>query len=750
MSRRLRNLYRPLLWATLLVAAVQGRPLAQPSAPCASSTRAGFGTQPSIACPVLPQSPFIAVPVNAPQQASIYEDWAWKSFIAANWPAITVPTQRGVPDTTKTFAMAANDTLGVWETWKEKRELFVQGGAPNPDWNAPIAYPGNAAIPVCPGEEAAVAALGSSHRLFAQAGKSLSLDEALQVPSESGPQTTLAGRAVQTQVWYGARTASGENSVLYEVKFNYDYFTYVVGQGLYDDTKKNQRRLNSGDVKNFPNHSNQSTKAITMPGRDQVQAYSASNCAADPYPAGNACATTGAVQAKAAWRRIIENDKRFFHWAPGIYYRNIGNDQVCRAVGAFGLIGLHIIQKTVPHGHYIYATWEHKSVSTDLYSYAERPVVPKGAPQPPLAPPFPDAIKVSRDHAILPSTRQTNETYHRLIRAVNSISPWLNYQLVGVQFIPVSCWGRNNGPCEAGGFQVGLEDPTNNGQPFYLANLVIETNWGLQNFQGVPPGPPGPYSPVTGFTTTYNTKPSDHFYPNTRPPGEFDRSLGNVGQSRRNRGEVFNMGGCMGCHGVAQSLGTDFSFALLFGQAGAGAEAANSEQALGPLSLGNEVSIPSAAGDRAFLGAGGGPLSIGATIDRDPWVLIDPRNPGSLASLTNGSVVAVRSVRLGGYVLATNVLGYQPPPPSPERYYKLQLSPTLGDTAAQWTIRTVAPVTGPLKPGDRFCLMNNKPGVDNKTVFLSRSPTSAFVFAANFCADTPASSQHWALEAPFP
>ena len=53
MSRTVRNLYRPLLWATLLLAAVQGRPLAQPLGPCSpSSTRAGFGIKPSIACPL--------------------------------------------------------------------------------------------------------------------------------------------------------------------------------------------------------------------------------------------------------------------------------------------------------------------------------------------------------------------------------------------------------------------------------------------------------------------------------------------------------------------------------------------------------------------------------------------------------------------------------------------------------------------------------------------------------------------------
>jgi hypothetical protein len=212
------------------------------------------------------------------------------------------------------------------------------------------------------------------------------------------------------------------------------------------------------------------------------------------------------------------------------------------------------------------------------------------------------------------------------------------------------------------------------------------------------------------------------------------------------------MGGCMGCHGVAQALGTDFSFALLFGQQGAGAEAANADQPLGPLSFGNDVSIQSKlpVGSLAsFLGIGPNNV-VGLTAGRaQQWVLINPRNSGSLASLTNGSVVAVRSLPLGSYLLATNALEYQSPPPNPTRFYKVALSPTFGDTAAQWTIRTVAPVTGPLKPGDTFCLMNNKPGVGNKTVFLSRSPTSFKAVVVDYCTSTPYTPQYWQLQAPF-
>lgn len=57
--------------------------------------------------------------------------------------------------------------------------------------------------------------------------------------------------------------------------------------------------------------------------------------------------------------------------------------------------------------------------------------------------------------------------------------------------------------------------------------------------------------------------------------------------------------------GVGPSLGTDFSFALLFGQQGADAEAANGDKALGPPSFGSDVSIQNATnyfGPNQFLG----------------------------------------------------------------------------------------------------------------------------------------------------
>ncbi|HUP63031.1 MAG TPA: hypothetical protein VNA69_21745 [Thermoanaerobaculia bacterium] len=83
---------------------------------------------------------------------------------------------------------------------------------------------------------------------------------------------------------------------------------------------------------------------------------------------------------------------------------------------------------------------------------------------------------------------------------------------------------------------------------------MVETNNGLQNFQGIPP----------------NIMPVLKGFPNgiaAYQPGQNNMQF---------NGTKYNMSGCMGCHGVAQILGSNFSFVLLDGQKGAGIDTPSS------------------------------------------------------------------------------------------------------------------------------------------------------------------------------
>lgn len=78
-------------------------------------------------------------PHDLPSGASTNElaCFAWREFIALNWPAVQQtfqPNTRGVPDATATFASSgARDFYDkggrlVWETYKHKVEMFPGGG----------------------------------------------------------------------------------------------------------------------------------------------------------------------------------------------------------------------------------------------------------------------------------------------------------------------------------------------------------------------------------------------------------------------------------------------------------------------------------------------------------------------------------------------------------------------------------------------------------------------------------------------
>jgi hypothetical protein len=124
-----------------------------------------------------------------------------------------------------------------------------------------------------------------------------------------------------------------------------------------------------------------------------------------------------------------------------------------------------------------------------------------------------------------------NNAAHQAITAYNiangvADSPWLFYKLVSVQASPFDVSAKSP------------TDPVHSPAVFYQANIVVETNYTLQQFQGRISG--------TGAPTSLGGLPP----PNVVTPAPH----GVVG---------VNMGGCMGCHGNAQvRAGTDFSFIL--------------------------------------------------------------------------------------------------------------------------------------------------------------------------------------------
>ncbi len=573
------------------ISAAQQQPVCTPQQPL---------QMPGVLCLDTPAPPD-TVPVAQPD----WDVFAWNTFIALNWPALeVVPNNfRGVPDLTKSFATAANSDLAVWETFKEKREIFNHPDNPGGlSWYSPVDYGtlrAGSAGPPSPIQGRVI------HQNSGATMPPDGLDETVEVQSQSIEQTYPNGTpnpilsasppVATPRVWRGQPGAA--NPIVYEVKLNFDYFNYVVFNGLNCDPSKPSCGVATAATNaniNLPVR----TSSSTVPGQNPgILNYTAANTFGrfqiinnvyrngGPLPAPLP-PPQGSIQVKAAWLKLGGPDAKpsdYPTWHTA-FAQNYISDPTGKPIASvptlFGLVGMHIIQRIhatdanqnvqPTGGTFIYATWEHESIFNSPvagappvnapYSYSNFYAPPSSPTPPPLPagfyPPLNQtAYPVVRSYPVLQNTIDVTKMVHDRIKARNPNSVWLNYHLVGTQFKAIDL--RNPGP-PAGPYPVSQNDPTGIGQPVFLANLGIETNLGLQFFQGQPP-----LITVIGHYLKSQMNPNNPLSSNATKT--FLRNNANTAFS----GGGYNMGGCMGCHGVAQSKGYAFSFVLLDGYVGA-------------------------------------------------------------------------------------------------------------------------------------------------------------------------------------
>lgn len=287
------------------------------------------------------------------------------------------------------------------------------------------------------------------------------------------------------------------------------------------------------------------------------------------------------LEIKAAWRRVedIKNSRpNNYHLATATWYEGTEGSVPKVKTGIFALVGLHIIQKSANYPHFIFTTFEHvnavtrdgKGVIVDpryelTYSTlaygpnnskvanfqgayannvpglpAANNVITKNFRLPPAGP-APNAANPPGCIENAPYTdpkgksmpgkykcAHQGRTISREVNDVNNaVAPllrgtvWENYRLKGVQGTPT-------------GDQTTLD--------YYLANIVVETSQpGVQLFHGGVSG--------TGTSTFTNKRLQKNL---TTEPLTYNEPV---------PAPTVIMGGCMGCHGVAQTMiGTDFSF----------------------------------------------------------------------------------------------------------------------------------------------------------------------------------------------
>ena len=230
---------------------------------------------------------------------------------------------------------------------------------------------------------------------------------------------------------------------------------------------------------------------------------------------------TGTVEIKSAWRPLNNYDQptRFHVQTVRFYEKKGPNNQPCYFEQQWGLIALHIIQKTPTAPAFIYATFEQADnirqpnatpvedpdgnvtqpipgakPTTPALAYQDLSTAPRVTAMGAFCTPqnnlyFKDnpsdpgltgggAICVNqRYEPIPPDVIAVNNAAHQAITSYNTAngvanSPWLYYKLVSVQASPFDVSAKSP------------TDPVHGPAVFYQANIVVETNYTLQQFQG--------------------------------------------------------------------------------------------------------------------------------------------------------------------------------------------------------------------------------------------------------------------------
>ena len=222
-------------------------------------------------------------------------------------------------------------------------------------------------------------------------------------------------------------------------------------------------------------------------------------CGGSPIPGGNGETYQGAMEIKTAWRILVPEDDPSKFFKRNVIFYEKKSD---------GKIYYTNDTLALIGVHIIHKTTNYPDFVFATWEHLDVEsdsmgyiLLKKENETGPLFSNFP------RLHPIPQLVDQSTQEVHQQIKKMNKNSVWLNYRLVGVQ-------GK----------------PTNDSTSFnfFLANYVIESDTALADFHGSGIGMPH-----------------------------------DLGKNILLNKQEYSMGGCKGCHGVAQRSGSDFSFLLL-------------------------------------------------------------------------------------------------------------------------------------------------------------------------------------------
>jgi hypothetical protein len=524
-------------------------------------------------------------------------NFAWQEFIALNWPAMA--GTRDTPDEGELFGDPEFEGPLVWHTYRHKVEIYPGQGTP-PGFDAAESDFGYSAVPpqyVYYAEELGQGATGNgeippcSGQDAVATPSFINLDEVSQI----GLNSMFAGAAPQV-----VSTNQDPQLIRFLAKANLNHYVYVVDANALE---QNGDPLYIGT--GLPPGTTGSTPASNC--ADLPQGQTTTYCTAQAnfleVARGNGNPTTleepfisfpsGTIHVKSAWRELTadEEDSGRYYMTTVRYYEendDSADEARCYREAPWGLVALHIEHKTPTAPYFIFATFEQAdnlqtATGTAVENEIGQPVIrPSSTTTPGLeyqdgTPPtleiagdqycdspgqelfyieessntgLPSGGAIcqnARTHSIPQVILNANQDAHQAIDDYgdsNGIANpvWLYYKLINVQYKPFDFTDVMSGTTS-----------DTNESTYYLNNEVVETDYTLANFSGQisAEGPP------TNIPANFN-----NFNPERTT---FQNVL--VFNNNNELIQTFNMGGCMGCHGIAQvTKGTDFSFILGHGR----------------------------------------------------------------------------------------------------------------------------------------------------------------------------------------
>jgi hypothetical protein len=276
--------------------------------------------------------------------------FAWEEFIALNWPAGPQngkPGQRDTPSSTCRFGDPSCGGPVVWQTFRGKVEIFPGNHTPpdtmgNAMYGPPPGYPGSQgdaswgydSLPTYNYQDPVPACDANQNT-----------DPAPWVNLDETDQITLDNMYAGVVDPNSSPGNSSPQLIRFLAKANRVQYTYVArNSDPKDRTKQWWGHIPRGVVNQTKNYlmTNEAS-----PPQDSSQYVSLPN---------------GTIEIKAAWRPLnpAETASGRFHAQTVRFYElgSNGNFSRCYRDAIWGLVALHIIQKTPTAPYFIYATFE--------------------------------------------------------------------------------------------------------------------------------------------------------------------------------------------------------------------------------------------------------------------------------------------------------------------------------------------------------------------------------------------------------